>query len=320
LVWQVLPPEQSRLPQHPELATQRVPQSFGADVGQPHWLLWQTLLPPHWELVVHWTHCPPEQNGVLPLQSLDVQQAVVAMHVSLAAQYFCPPRHFPEHAAVCAIQAPSQSWGAAAFGQVWTHAVPLQVTLPPVGCWQGVVHSVSPHVARALLLTHVPLQLWYPELQRTEHAPFWQIAVPFGSAGHFMHVDPQALGSSSAAHVLPHWWRPVVQVNPQTPLIQLVLAEPSGAGQGVHEAPQEAGAVSEAQTPLQLCVPAGQLPQTAVASMQAPLQSFCVPGHAPPQTPAVQVAVPPVIVGHGVHEVPQLAGSVSLRHFFTSAQ
>jgi hypothetical protein len=55
------------------------------------------------------------------------------------------------------------------------------------------------------LLTHVPLQLWYPELQRTEHVPLWQIAVPFASAGHFLHVDPQALASSSAAQVLLHW-------------------------------------------------------------------------------------------------------------------
>ena len=254
------------------------------------------------------------------MQSLDVQQAPVAMHVSLAAQYFCPPRHFPAQAAVWAIQAPSQSWGVAVLGHVWTHAVPLQFTLPPVGVWHGVTHSVSPHVARALLLTHDPLQLWYPELQRTEHVPFWQIAVPFGSAGHCLHVDPQALASSSGAHVLPHWWRPLAQMNAQVPLVQLVLAAPTGAGQGVHEAPQEVAAVSEAQTPLQLCVPAGQVPQTAVASMQAPLQSFCVPGHVPPQIPAVQVAVPPVMVGHGVHEVPQLAGSVSLRHFFASVQ
>jgi hypothetical protein len=54
------------------------------------------------------------------------------------------------------------------------------------------------------LLAHVPLQLWYAELHRTEHAPFWQIAVPFGSVGHFLHVEPQALASSSAAHALPH--------------------------------------------------------------------------------------------------------------------
>lgn len=117
-----------------------------------------------------------------------------------------------------------------------------------------------------------------------------------------------------------HWCRPVAQVNAQVPLVQLVLAEPSGAGHGVHEVPQELALVSEAHTPLQLCVLAGQLPQTAVASMQAPLQSFCVPGQVPPQTPAEQLAVPPVMAGQGVQELPQLAASVSLRHFPTEVQ
>jgi hypothetical protein len=108
-VWQVLPPEQSELPQHPELATQTLPQSLGVDVGHPHWLPWQVLLPPHCELAVHWTHWPFEQNGVVPPQSLAVQHAVVAMQESVDAQYFCPPRHLPAQAAVWAMQAPSQS-------------------------------------------------------------------------------------------------------------------------------------------------------------------------------------------------------------------
>jgi hypothetical protein len=72
--------------------------------------------------------------------------------------------------------------------------------------------------------------------------------------------------------------------------------------------------------PLQLWVPAGHGPHAAFASTQAPLHTFCVPGHSPPQAPALQVAVPPVMAGHAVHAVPQLAGSVSLRHFFASLQ
>lgn len=48
--------------------------------------------------------------------------------------------------------------------------------------------------------------------------------------------------------------------------------------------------------------------------MQEPLHSCCVPVQAPPQIPAVQVEVPPLIAGHGVQELPQLTGSVSLRH------
>jgi hypothetical protein len=80
------------------------------------------------------------------------------------------------------------------------------------------------------------------------------------------------------------------------------------------------GLVSELQMPLQLCVPAGHAPQATFASTQAPLHSFCVAGHSPPQAPAVQVAFPPAMAGQGVHAVPQLAASVSLRHFFASLQ
>ncbi len=84
--------------------------------------------------------------------------------------------------------------------------MPLQVTFPPPdGVLQGVEHSTLPQVSRALLLAHFPLQLWNSLLHRKEHAPFWQIAVPFGSVGHVLHVVPHALASSSAAHVLvPH--------------------------------------------------------------------------------------------------------------------
>jgi hypothetical protein len=79
--------------------------------------------------------------------------------------------------------------------------------------------------------------------------------------------------------------------------------------------PHEFGLVSGEQTPVQLWEPVAHWPWQADAeSIQAPLQSFCVAGQLPPQTPAVQVAVPPVIAGQGVHEVPQLAGSLLLRH------
>ncbi len=79
---------------------------------QTHWLLLvQVLLVPHCEGVVHSTHCPPEQyGGLVPPQSLDVQQESVEIHLSLAAQYFCPAtEHLPAHAAACAMQPPSQS-------------------------------------------------------------------------------------------------------------------------------------------------------------------------------------------------------------------
>jgi hypothetical protein len=83
------------------------------------------------------------------------------------------------------------------------------------------------------------------------------MAVPLVSAGHFVQVEPQAFASSSAAQVVSHLCRPAAQVNPQAPPVQVTLAEPTGDGHAVHEAPQELGLVSEAQTPLQLWVLAG---------------------------------------------------------------
>ncbi len=109
-------------------------------------------------------------------------------------------------------------------------------------------------------------------------------------------------------------------MNEQVPPLHSVLAAPSGLGQGVHEVPQELALVFEEQTPPQSCSPDGQTSQVAVASTQAPRQIFCVPGQFPLHNPSLQIAVPPVIVGHGVHRVPQLAASVSLRHFFASLQ
>jgi hypothetical protein len=111
-------------------------------------------------------------------------------------------------------------------------------------------------------------------------------------------------------------------VNAHVPLdVQVTVAEPSGDGHGAHRVPQEFELVSDAHTSLQLCVPLGQSPPQATAeSMQAPMQSFCPAGQLPPQTPAEQVAVPPVMDGQGMHELPQLAGSISLRHFPTAEQ
>lgn len=106
----------------------------------------------------------------------------------------------------------------------------------------------------------------------------------------------------------------------QAPAEQPVLEAPWGSGHAVHRVPQEFVLVSWAHTPLQLCEPVGQLPQAAVASTQAPLQSFCVPVQAPPQAPAVQVGEPLVIAGQGVQDVPQLPGSLLLRHLPTVAQ
>jgi len=100
------------------------------------------------------------------------------------------------------------------------------------------------------------------------------------------------------------------------PVAQPLLDAPVGLGHEVHRVPQEFGLLSGEQTPLQLWEPAGHCElQAALASMQAPMHSFCVPVQLPPQTPAAEhVAVPMVMVGQAVQELPQLAGSVLLRH------
>jgi hypothetical protein len=154
------------------------------------------------------------------------------------------------------------------------------------------------------------------------HVPPWQIAAPCGSVGHFLHGKPQALASSSAAHESSHWWYPEPQVNVQVPPeVQPLLDAPFGLGQEVHRVPQEFGLSSEEQIPLQLWEPEGHCElQAALASMQLLLHNFCVPGQLPPHTPATHVAEPPVMDGQAVQELPQLAGSESLRHLPAPAQ
>lgn len=121
----------------------------------------------------------------------------------LFEQNFWPVGQVPLQAASCAIHLPLQFCGALG-GQLGTHAVPLHETLPPIGAWQAVEHSLRPHVAGSLLLTQTPSQLCQPELQRTLQLPLLQIGVPLGSAGHSLHNEPHAVASSSAAQRFPH--------------------------------------------------------------------------------------------------------------------
>jgi hypothetical protein len=94
---------------------------------------------------------------------------------------------------------------------------------------------------------------------------------------------------------------------------QLELDAPTGNAHGVHALPQELVLLSGTQTLLQLWVPGAQLPsQAAVRSMQTPRQRLLPLGHCPPQLPAAQVAVPPLGIGQGSHEEPQLSVLESL--------
>jgi len=95
------------------------------------------------------------------VHSESVQQAggAVLMQVLPPEQTRWPLGQVPLQAAFWAMQTPLQFCGRF-VGQAGTQAVPLQVTVPPVGAWQAVEHSVRPQVARALLLTQTFPQLW----------------------------------------------------------------------------------------------------------------------------------------------------------------
>jgi hypothetical protein len=64
-----------------------------------------------------------------------------------------PAGHMPMQASLIGMQVPLHNFIVA--GHAFTHDRPSQVTVPPPdGLVQAVVHSVGPHVARAMLLTH----------------------------------------------------------------------------------------------------------------------------------------------------------------------
>jgi hypothetical protein len=85
----------------------------------------------------------------------------------------------------------------------------------------------------------------------------------------------------------------------------------AGGWHGMHEVPQFAVSLLETQLPLQLWVPAGQLPSQALpCSMQDPLQILVLGGQLVPHFVPSQVALPPAGMGQGVQPVPQVRGSV----------
>ena len=66
------------------------------------------------------------------------------------------------HASPLGMQTPAHSFMFA--GQVGTHAVPLQVTPPPVGAWQG-VHEEVPQLATSVFNTQPPGHMCVPDAQ-----------------------------------------------------------------------------------------------------------------------------------------------------------
>jgi hypothetical protein len=155
-------------------------------------------------------------------------------------------------------------------------------------------------------------------LHISAHAPFTHAAVPFESVGHDRHDVPHPVGSSSAAHraevPVPHRWVPLPHVKSHAVPSQLVPTAPVGRGQVVQLAPQELVLLFAAQMPLQLWVPDGQTPeQAAAASIQEPVQTFIVVGHAGWHAVPSQVTLPPVGAAQAVQDTgPQLPVLLSL--------
>ena len=110
---------------------------------------------------------------------------------------------------------------------------------------------------------------------------------------------------------------PLLHVMPQVPLAHTALPFEAGAVQALQPTPQKEVLVSAWHTPLQLCVPVGQVPLHAIVfAMQAPLHSLLPLKQAGTHARPSQVADPPVGVWHAVHDVgPQVATSRLLTHF-----
>jgi hypothetical protein len=95
----------------------------------------------------------------------------------------------------------------------------------------------------------------------------------------------------------------------------VVWVAPVGFTQAEQLAPQVLVSLLLTHVPPQLCVPVGQGPHAALPATQAPLQTTWVPAHVAPHFVPSQVAVPPAIAGHAVHdEAPHEPTSLLLTH------
>jgi hypothetical protein len=192
-----------------------------------------------------------------------------------------------------------------------------------MGGGQGV--QEAPQLSGLVLLAQVVPQAWWVAGQLTPQAPFTQVAAPIAGVGQGRQDLPHELtaisdtqllaqlcvpagqtpaqASASPMHVPTHSFFPAGQAAPQAVPSQVALP-PMGAGQGVQETPQLAGDLLSAQTPLQVCVPAGQAlplsercgPSGLAVYSGSPLASprrLRGPGWAPPQA-AITTVTPTI--------------------------
>lgn len=167
----------------------------------------------------------------------------------------CVPVGQGPHGVFVGIHAPAHTF--VPLGHAGWHARPSQVAVPPIGTSQGIqeVLSFGPHVATALLSTHLPPHWWKPALHMTAHAPLTQTALPLGSVRHTRQLVPQPVGSLSDAQrpeaPMPHRCVPGAQAKSQLVPSHVVALAPVGFGHALQLLPHESTLVFVAQMPLQ---------------------------------------------------------------------
>jgi len=137
-------------------------------------------------------------------------------------------------------------------GQVLTHCLPSQLTVPPVSVGQG--EHALPQVLTSVLLTHCVPHRCVPLGQA--HCPFAHISPPEQTLSQL----PQWLLSTVVSTQAPlHMVRPRTHVKPQLAPSQVAVA-PAGGVHAVHEVvPQLAVEVFDTQLPPHRCWPLGQV-------------------------------------------------------------
>ena len=142
-----------------------------------------------------------------------------------------------------------------------------------------------------------------------------QVAVEFAGGKQVVHrAVPQLVRAAFETQAPLHRWKPGLQANPQAVPLH-VGAALAGDEQGVHDmVPQLLVLPFDWQIPEQSCDPDGHTPMhEALSAMQAPAHSLVPDGQVAPHDVPSQVAVPPIMSGQAVQDVPQLAVLVFAR-------
>ena len=170
-----------------------------------------------------------------------------------------------------------RSFAARLAGQACTHAVPLQLTLPPVGFWHAVVHSVSPHVVKGVVAHARPVAVVVSGIATNRARATLADRRTVRIRGALLARRSTGVGvivrrTGAAALVAPSCAG------------EGTRATAAGRGSrasrcGTRRARGAAGTRSciRGANPAAIVRARRAPPHTAAASMQAPLQSFCVP-------------------------------------------